>query len=91
MGANSYVWAYWAVSIVLETKLEELWDKGVSTQTSGGGLETLENLETSALNKVFFIASRSTDLLPLSASIYPTLGDIPTILHSSRSDCVASV
>ena len=56
-----------SVSVVPETKLEELWDKDLSTQTSGGVLETLENLETSALNKVLFITSKSTDLLPLSA------------------------
>ena len=61
-----------------------------SIKTSGGVLETIENLETSALKKVFFIASKLTDLLPLSASTFPTLGDILTILPSSRSDCVVS-
>ena len=44
--------------------------------------------ETSALNKVFFLTSKSTDLLPLSASTFPALGGIPTLLPSSGSDCV---
>ena len=63
-----------SVSVVSETKLEELWDKDVSTQILAGVLETLENLEPSALNKGFFITFRSTDLLPLSASTFPILG-----------------
>ena len=73
-----------SVSVVSEAKLEELWDKNVFTQILGGVLETLESLEPSALNKVFFIAARSTDLLPLSASSFPTLGDIPTISLSTN-------
>ena len=60
-----------SVSAVPERNLKELWDKDVSTQTSGWVLETLENLETSALNKGFFIAFNSIDLLPLSASTFP--------------------
>ena len=58
------------VSVVSRTKLEELWDKDVSTQILGGVLETLENSELSALNKFFFIASKSNDLLPLSAATF---------------------
>ena len=42
-----------SVLVVLETKLEGLWEKYVSTQISGGVLETLEDFETSALNKFF--------------------------------------
>ena len=65
------------ISVVSGTKLEELWDKDVLTQILGGVSETLENVEPFALNKFFFIASKSNDLLPLSASkfqdwvIYP--------------------
>ena len=62
----------------------------VSTRTAGGVLGTLENLETSPLNMVFYIVSKSTDLLPLSASTFPTLGGIPKLLPSSTSDRVAS-
>ena len=50
-----------SVSAVPERNLKEWWDKDVSTQTSGWVLETLENLETSALNKGFFIAFNSID------------------------------
>ena len=79
-----------SVSVVSETKLEELWDKDVLTQILGGVLETLKNLETSALNKFFFIVSKSNDLLPLSASTFSAMGYISTILLSTRSDFVAS-
>ena len=65
------------ISAVSGTKLEELWDKDVLTQILGGVSETLENVEPFTLNKFFFTASKSNDLLPLSASkfqdwvIYP--------------------
>ena len=58
---------------------------------SGGVLETLENLQNSALDKVFFTASESTDLLPLFASTFPTLGGTLTLLSSSGSDCVTFI
>lgn len=83
------------VSVVPETKLEELWDNYISTLKSDGVLETLEDFGTCALNKFFFVASRSTDSFPLFTDYLP-LSDLPKLdvissLWSSKEPyCAAS-
>ena len=67
-----------SVSVVPETKLEELWDNSISTLISDGVLETLEDFGTCALNKFFFVASRSTDSFPLFTDYLP-LSDLPKL------------
>ena len=78
-----------SVSVVPELKVEELWGQRCIHTNIWWSIRNFRKLgEISALNKVFFLASKSTDLLPLSASTFPALGGIPALLPSNGSDCV---